>query len=94
MEYLTREQLIQNMHERLTAACQPVHLNIIDDSAQHIGHSGHGGAGHFTVEIVSDAFTDLSLVKRHQLVYRALGSYVGNEIHAVCIFAQTPAEIK
>lgn len=84
--------LMKEMEQRLTTACAPTKLNIIDDSAHHVGHVGNRGGGHFTVEITSLAFEGLSLVKRHQLVYKALGDYVGREIHAVSIIAKTPGE--
>lgn len=85
---------MQEMQQRLTQACAPTSLNIIDDSAHHIGHAGNRGGGHFTVEITSPIFEGLSLVKRHQLVYKALGDFVGREIHAVSIQAKTPDEAK
>lgn len=85
---------MQIMEQRLTDACSPTRLNIIDDSAQHVGHRGNQGGGHFTVEITSPIFEGLSLVKRHQLVYKALGDFVGREIHAVSINAKTPDEDK
>jgi acid stress-induced BolA-like protein IbaG/YrbA len=47
---------------------------------------------HYTARIVSDSFTGLRGVARHQLVYRALGERVGREIHALSIEALTPAE--
>lgn len=90
---LNREQLINEMYTRLKTGCKTDTVTVIDDSAQHVGHSGHNGAGHFTVNIVSAEFSDKSLVKRHQMVYQALGSYVGQEIHALCINAKTPDEI-
>ncbi len=90
---LPREELIATMREQLNATCTPTSLTIIDDSAQHIGHRGHGGAGHFTVQIVSEAFSGLSLLKRHQLVYQALSAYIGNDIHALSIAAKTPDEM-
>ena len=90
---LNREQLIANMYTQLKTGCKTETVAIIDDSAQHVGHSGHQGAGHFTVNIVSTEFCDKSLVKRHQLVYQALGNYIGQEIHALCIHAKTPDEI-
>ena len=31
-----------------------------------------GGAGHFEVSVVSEAFRDKSMVQQHQLVYRAI----------------------
>ena len=90
---LPREELITKMREQLNATCTPTSLTIIDDSAQHVGHTGHGGAGHFTVKIVSETFSGLSLLKRHQMVYQALGAYMINDIHALSIVAKTPEEV-
>jgi acid stress-induced BolA-like protein IbaG/YrbA len=47
---------------------------------------------HFTARVVSESFTGLRSLARHQLVYRALGERVGREIHALSIEALTPAE--
>jgi len=47
---------------------------------------------HYSARIVSESFTGLRGVARHQLVYRALGERVGREIHALSIEALTPAE--
>jgi BolA protein len=46
------------MTELLTAAFAPTHLEVINDSAKHRGHSGDNGSGesHFTVAIESAAF--------------------------------------
>ena len=37
---------------------------------------------HFSAIVVSDDFINLSLVEQHQLVYKTLGTYLTNEIHA------------
>ena len=47
---------------------------------------------HYSARIVSESFAGLRGVARHQLVYRALGSRVGREIHALSIEALTPVE--
>jgi len=47
---------------------------------------------HYSARVVSQSFTGLRGVARHQLVYRALGERVGREIHALSIEALTPAE--
>ena len=47
---------------------------------------------HFEAQIVSEAFAGLRGVARHQLVYQALGTLVGRELHALSIQALTPAE--
>jgi len=56
----------------------------------HLEVSGDGA--HFEALIVSEAFTGKSRVARHQMVNRALGSQMGNEIHALSMKTLTPAE--
>ena len=52
-----------------------------------------GGDGqHFQALIVSKAFEGLSKVRRHQLVYGALGDRMREEIHALSMTTLTPAE--
>jgi acid stress-induced BolA-like protein IbaG/YrbA len=41
---------------------------------------------------VAREFEGLRSIARHQLIYRSLGSLVGNEIHALSIQAYTPEE--
>ncbi|HEX9474858.1 MAG TPA: BolA family protein [Steroidobacteraceae bacterium] len=48
---------------------------------------------HFNARVVSESFQGLRGLARHQLIYRALGSRVGREIHALSIEALTPQEI-
>ena len=47
---------------------------------------------HFEALVVADEFEGKRPLARHQLVYRCLGSLVGNEIHALSIRALTPGE--
>ncbi len=49
---------------------------------------------HFQAIVVADAFEGLRSIARHQLVYKCLGSLVGNEIHALSIRAFTPRELE
>ena len=86
------EERMTMIRERLTDVFSPQALNIIDESAKHAGHSSAGGAGHFVVEIVSDAFDGNSLIQRHRQVYEALDDIMHSEIHALSIKASTPAE--
>jgi BolA family transcriptional regulator, general stress-responsive regulator len=84
---------LARMRELLTAAFAPRSLQVIDDSHRHIGHAGaRGGQGHFTVDIVSDAFAGMGPVARHRAVYAALGAMLQTDIHALAIRARTPDE--
>ncbi len=77
----------------LNEAFKPETLEIIDHSAAHAGHAGaRSGGGHYHVTIISDAFTGKSLVQRHQLIYKALGDMMKQEIHALGINALSPSE--
>ena len=51
-----------------------------------------GDGAHFEARIVSSAFEGLSRVRRHQLVYAALGDRMREEIHALSMTTLTPAE--
>ncbi len=47
---------------------------------------------HFEALVVAEEFEGKRPLARHQLVYKCLGSLVGNEIHALSIRAMTPTE--
>lgn len=72
------------------AALSPSKLDIQDDSHLHAGHAGNTGGGHYTVTIESTEFEGLSLLQRHQLVYKTVGTLMDNEIHALSIKATPP----
>lgn len=77
------------MRALLTAAFAPQSLQVTDDSHRHIGHAGaRDGRGHFTVEIVSDAFAGMAPLARHRAIYAALGDMMTSDIHALSIHAK------
>jgi BolA protein len=85
---------VARMRALLEAAFAPQALAVIDDSHQHVGHAGaRDGRGHFTVEIVSDAFNGLAAVARHRAVYQALGDMMATDIHALSIHAKAPSDV-
>ena len=51
-----------------------------------------GDGQHFEALIVSAAFAGLSRVRRHQVVYAALGERMREEIHALSMKTLTPEE--
>jgi len=53
-----------------------------------------GGEGKFIAQVISDEFAELSLIKRHKLVYACVGNEIASgELHALTIVAKTPAEM-
>ncbi|MGA3306525.1 MAG: BolA family transcriptional regulator [Stellaceae bacterium] len=47
---------------------------------------------HWSAHVVSSAFKGKSRVQQHQMVYRALGSRMGNELHALALQTSAPEE--
>jgi acid stress-induced BolA-like protein IbaG/YrbA len=54
----------------------------------------HGTGDHFEVTVVSDRFEGETLVKRHRLVYDAIGDAMRSEIHALMIRALSPDQFR
>ena len=57
---------------------------------EHVDVTGDGH--HFEAVIVSTAFRGKNKVQQHQLVYRALGDRMREEIHALSMQTLTPEE--
>jgi BolA protein len=71
----------------------PSAMEIHDDSAEHAGHAGAaGGGGHFSLLIVSNAFTGISRLERHQKVLARVSDLLPHPIHALSIKALAPDE--
>lgn len=79
---------------RRLAALEPSRVELVDDSAKHAGHAGAapGGNTHWSLTIVSAAFTGKSTVARHRMIYQALGDLMRHPIHALGISALAPGD--
>ncbi len=51
-----------------------------------------GDNTHFEAIVVAEEFDGKRPLQRHQLIYMCLGTFMGNEIHALSIRAYTPEE--
>ena len=51
-----------------------------------------GDGDHYRARIVSDAFSGLSRVRQHQMVYAALKGQMGGELHALALETSAPAK--
>jgi BolA family transcriptional regulator, general stress-responsive regulator len=88
-----RSTRADRLASRLTHGLAPSELEVVDDSHLHAGHAGAAdGRGHFTVTIVSERFVGLPVVRRHRLVYEAVGDMMSTDIHALSIRAFAPGE--
>jgi BolA protein len=79
------------IESRFRESLSATHVEVIDESHLHAGHAGaKSGGGHFRAVIVSERFAGLSRIKAQQLVYAALGDWMGKEIHALSMQTFTP----
>lgn len=69
------------------AELQPQYLELLDESHMH----SRGLETHYKAVIVSDVFSGLNAVKRHQKAYASLGDLMG-QIHALALHTYTPEE--
>lgn len=86
--------ILEAIQQKLTAAFQPLRLEIEDDSSRHEGHAGArpGGESHFNVLIESAAFEGAAKVARQRMVYRALAEELAGQLHALSVKALAPGE--
>jgi BolA family transcriptional regulator, general stress-responsive regulator len=77
----------QDISDRIVAALAPTALEVVDDSENHHGHSGHrnGIATHFTLRITATAFVGQSRVARQRMIYDLLSDLMDNPIHALSL---------
>ena len=50
-----------------------------------------GDGDHYRAHIVSETFRGKSRLQQHQLVYQALGTRMGGELHALALTTSAPA---
>ncbi len=85
---------LADIEEQLRIRLNPVHLEVIDESAAHAGHAGANAQGfgsHFRVRISSPLFAGKNRVARHRLVYDALQNFIDQGLHALAIeIIETP----
>ena len=87
------EARLAEITARLEETFSPESLQVDDESHLHVGHEGaKDGRGHFRVLVISDKFRGQSAIKRHRMVYQAMGELMQTDIHALTIEAFTPDE--
>ena len=72
---------------KLSAKFAPSHLEVIDESHRHQGHSGSRPEGetHFRVRIASPELLGKSRVAQHRAIMEALDAELKSGVHALAI---------
>lgn len=78
------------IESELTAVLKPMVLQVVNESSQHSVPAN--SETHFKVVIVSEDFTTLRKVARHQKVYSVLAAQLEGPVHALALHTYTPEE--
>lgn len=89
MNTAARSAVETSIEQKVTAALQPLHLEVHNESHMHAGPRTDS---HFKLVAVATAFEGLSKVKRHQLVYGLVKEELAGPVHALALHLYTPAE--
>ena len=83
-----KKEIIKRLEKKLDL----IHFEIKDFTGRHLNHKLHEGGFHLETTIVSDDFTDKTLIERHRVVYDAMGELMKHEIHALSMKTLTRDE--
>jgi BolA protein len=72
-------------------------IEIYDESASHSGHFepiSEQIPSHLKIVVISEYFTNMSLLQRHRVINDVMKSYFNEGLHALKIIAKTSQEVK
>ncbi len=75
------------IEEKLNTQLNPEHLQVINESSNH--NVPEGSESHFKVVVVSNKFSEKSLINRHRIINEILQDELAGKIHALAIHAYT-----
>lgn len=78
------------VEEKLQLSFSPIFKEVTNESYMH--NVPEGSESHFKVVLVSEVFSDLSKVRRHQAVYKVLADEMAGPIHALALHTYSPEE--
>ena len=81
-----------NIETAVRKALDPLHLEVVDESHRHAGHSGARAEGetHFRIKLRAASFAGKSLLQRHRMVNETLAEELRGPVHALSIDANQP----
>ena len=86
------EELQKIISKKISEVVTVDSIEVYDYTAQHENHATFDGNFHLSMTLISPDFEGMSLIERHQLVYKAVDEYMDGEIHALTMKTYTPEE--
>jgi BolA protein len=78
----------QRIEEHLRSGFAPVYLEVLNESHNHSA----GSETHYKLVVVSEGFSGLRPVARHQKVYALMANEMAGGLHALALHLYTPEE--
>jgi BolA protein len=78
-----------SIQAKVQAALPVTHIDLVNESHMHAGPATES---HYKLVLVSEGFTGLTKVKRHQRVYGILKDELAGSVHALALHLYTPQE--
>ena len=82
-------KLEEKITSKLESAFEPTHLDLLNESHMHAGMATDS---HFNLLLVSQVFSKLKKVQRHQAVYKVLNEELAGPVHALALHLYNPEE--
>ena len=84
-----KDLMAQQIESKVKAALQTARFELLNESDRHAGPATDS---HYSMTVVSDVFSGLSAVKRHQQIYRLLAEELAGPVHALALHLYTEQE--
>ena len=79
----------ETIKSKILSSLSPQYFIVENESHMH---SGPAAESHFKLTVVAIDFENLSLIKRHQNVYKILADELTGSVHALALHLYTPEE--
>jgi BolA protein len=89
---MTKGERKNRIEQVIIEFLSPQYFSIVDDSADHKGHSGapKEGESHFTIIIKSQKFSGKTRIERERMVQKLLLKEFESGLHALTMHLETP----
>ena len=86
--------VLAQIETKIQQTFSPLHLEIIDESSLHAGHSGAcpGEITHLKIILVSEVFSNMSKIQQHRAINQCLRDELHAGLHALALKTYKPEQ--
>ena len=75
--------IIDSIKQALKANHNLDFVEILNESANHLGHAGYGDYSHLCIKLPAKSFANMSRVERYRVLHKEVVQAAGQEIHSI-----------